>query len=105
MLCVLVSVAASARTVPPSEDADWLERSRQILDQSAAAPAPNWLNRQPSARAVEAADEIASRSSGSPPPAVANSTSGRILIFASFSIPRPTMKSLLVQATDPNVTL
>ena len=105
MLCVLVSVAASARAVPPSEDADWLERSRQILDQSAAAPAPDWLNREPSAHAVEAANEIASHASGSPPPSVANSAPGRILIFASFSIPRPTLKSLLVQATDPSVTL
>lgn len=105
MLCFLVSVAASAPVGPPIEDADWLERSRRILDQSAAAPAPDWLKREPSASALEAANEVASRASGAPAPAVANSACGRILIFASFSIPRPALKALLAQATDPNVTL
>jgi len=101
----VLGIAASVRAAPPSEDSDWLERSRQILDQSAATPAPEWLNSQPSTRAVEAASEIASRASAEAPRALSDHAPGRILIFASFSIPRPTLKSLLVQATEQNVML
>lgn len=96
---------ASAQTPPSMEDSDWLERSRDILERSAEAGMPDWLKVQPPEHILKAAEEIAQAAKGPVRHAESPAVSGRILIFASFSIPRPTLKSLLSQATQANVVL
>lgn len=98
-------MALHAQTPPPLEDEDWLKRSREILDRAVEQTPPEWLRRQPDAQALAAAEAVAgdvlepsSRAQAVPIP-------GRVLIFASFSIPPATLKNLLDQATEPNVVL
>lgn len=98
-------MALHAQTPPPLEDEDWLKRSREILDHAIEQTPPEWLRTQPGAQALAAAEAVAgdvlepsSRAQTVPIP-------GRVLIFASFSIPPATLKNLLDQATEPNVVL
>lgn len=104
-MLALLSLSARAQAPAPVEDQEWLERSRQILDRAVEEGPPEWLRAQPDARAMEAAQAVADaaippsqRAAGEPQP-------GRILIFASFSVPAATLKNLLAQATEPNVVL
>lgn len=99
---MLVSVVARAQSL---EDQEWLERSRQILERSVETTPPEWLRTQPDAQALSAAEAVAGSVIGPVPPAVTPSVPGRVLIFVSFSIPTATFKSLLDQATEPEVVL
>lgn len=103
-MLALLSLSASAQAPAPVEDQAWLERSRQILDQSVEDSPPEWLRAQPDARALATAQAVAD-SALPPSQRPADPVSGRILIFASFSIPPATLKNLLDQATEPNVVL
>ena len=91
---------------PGAEAVDWLERSRTILTEAARQPPPAWLRRTPPESAVQAARQIA-REAGSEPQRVERSVAlpGTVLIFASFAVPELTLKNLLSQAAQPDVTL
>lgn len=101
----LSSLALHAQALPPLEDEDWLKRSREILDRAVQQTPPEWLRSQPDAQALAAAEAVAREVLGPTPRAEAAPIPGRVLIFASFSIPPATLKNLLDQATEPNVVL
>lgn len=102
LLVCLVSGAVHAQAI---EDSEWLERSRAILERSVESAPPDWLRAESTDAALEAAQEIADRSRGGDRRTGESTASGRMLIFASFSIPDATLKGLLLQATDQNVVL
>jgi conjugal transfer pilus assembly protein TraW len=87
------------------EDSEWLERSRAILEESVESAPPEWLRAESTDAALDAAREIAERSRGRDVRTGESTAPGRILIFASFSIPEVTLKGLLLQATERNVVL
>lgn len=99
---MLVSIVTRAQSL---EDQDWLERSRQILEQSVQAAPPEWLRTQPDGQALAAAEAVAGSVLGPAPQTNSPSVPGRVLIFVSFSIPETTLKSLLDQAMEPDVVL
>lgn len=105
VVLALVCLRVNGEVPTAPDDTEWLERSRRILEESSEMTAPDWLRAQPAEAALQAAREVADRSMASRPTTGANPIPGRILIFASFSIPEPTLKSLLTQATEPNVVL
>lgn len=102
LLVCLLSGAVHAQAI---EDSEWLERSRAILEQSVESAPPDWLRAESTDAALDAAQEIADRSRGRDVRIGESSAPGRILIFASFSIPDATLKGLLLQATEQNVVL
>lgn len=104
-MLALLSLSASAQAPAPLEDQEWLERSRQILDRSVEERPPEWLRAQPDAQAMAAAQAVADNAFPPSQQAAAEPVPGRILIFASFSVPPATLKNLLDQATEPNVVL
>lgn len=105
LVLVVMSLTAGAQAPVPVDDAQWLQRSRAILERSAGESMPEWLTPQSTDLVLQAAEEISQRARGVPPRVDAHAVPGRILIFASFSIPRPTLQSLLSQASEPNVVL
>lgn len=104
-MLALLSLSASAQAPTPLDDQKWLERSRQILDRAVEESPPEWLRAQPDAQALAAAQAVADDAFPPSQRAAAQPVPGRILIFASFSVPPATLKNLLDQATEPNVVL
>ena len=130
-LCAAPWVSASGQTdsvgpgagtdvpVPDGNpDAEWLERTRELLERADESPAPDWLNLQLSPEALEEAEAIAemsrARAAGvvldiegvAPPPAparVVEPGEETVLVFASFSMPEITLRNLLNQASEPHV--
>lgn len=101
-LVCLLSGAVHAQAV---EDSEWLQRSRAILEESVESAPPEWLRAGSTDAALDAAREIADRSTERDARTGESTSPGRILIFASFSIPEVTLKGLLLQATERNVVL
>ena len=98
-------------------DAQWLERSRQLLERAADAPLPGWLGLEPNARAVAEAEAIAATSARraggvsleaegfvapAPPPDRVAPGAERVLVFGSLAMPDATLRNLLDQAAEPN---
>ena len=102
LLVCLLSGAVHAQAI---EDSEWLERSRAILEKSVESAPPDWLRTESTGAALAAAQEIADRSTGRDVRTGESTAPGRILIFASFSLPDATLKSLLLQATEQDVAL
>lgn len=102
LLVCLLSGAVHAQAI---EDSEWLERSRAILEESIESAPPDWLRARSTDAALDAAREIADLSTDGDVRTGESTAPGRILIFASFSIPEVTLKGLLLQATERNVVL
>lgn len=102
---LLVGLLSGAVHAQATDDSEWLERSRAILERSVESRPPDWLRAESTDAALDAAQEIADRSRGRDDRPAATPKPGRILIFASFSIPEATLKSLLLQATERDVVL
>lgn len=99
-------------------DAEWLERSREILEAAEQAPVPAWLTIDLSEQLLDDALAIgeasARRAAGvsleadgfvlpqrdAPPGAPGEA---RVLVFGSLSLPDATLRNLLDQASEPNV--
>ncbi len=99
-------------------DAEWLERSRELLERAAEDPVPEWLGiGQGEALLDEAeaiAEESAQRAAGvslapegfvvpTRPEAATAPGDERVLVFGSLTLPDETLRNLLDQASDPNV--
>lgn len=80
----------------------WLKRSRKILEESSNSAKPDWLRNKPDQKAVDFAEQIAARAR---PEAQADKPmpAGRVFIFGSLTLPEPTLRALLEDATEPNV--
>jgi conjugal transfer pilus assembly protein TraW len=102
----IVAVCLTAHGQAVVDDAPWLERSRRLLEEAAAQPPPPWLRVEVGTHDQTAAQDIAEAARLLTVPAVPlEHEPQRILIFASFSLPRPTLMKLLEEATAPNVVL
>ena len=99
-------------------DAEWLERSGELLERVAEEPLPAWLRLQTGGEAYRRAGAIATESAaraagvslepeGFVMPASANTPTapgeGRVLVFATFGMPDETLRNLLDQASEPDV--
>lgn len=102
---VVIALGCMTAAVAPAEEA-WLEHSRRILEESMLEAPPDWLRMQAGDEALALAEEIANEAHeqmGRP----AEATSGvrqRLLIFGSFSIPETTLRALLSEASEVDVT-
>lgn len=109
--CVLLSltllvqgiIAQEERT--STEGGEWLEKSRELIEDSADKPAPEWMNTIPSDEAMAIAEEIAKESGMRPGPRDKPNVAlpGTVLIFGSFSMPEETLRNLLDQAAEKDV--
>lgn len=85
---------------------DWLSRSRQIMETAPNEPPPPWLRVTPGTAATEWAREIADGSLPEQPThRVGLEAPGRVLIFASLSVPAETLRALLEQAHADDVVV
>lgn len=83
---------------------DWLSRSRQIMETAPNEPPPPWLPVTPSAAASDWAREIAEGSLPERPTRrVGLEAPGRVLIFASLTVPAETLRALFEEARSPDV--
>lgn len=105
LVLALVSLSVHAQERPPLEDQEWLERSRKILDRAVEQVPPQWLRTQPNAQALATAEALVGQVLDQDSRPAAKAVPGRVLIFASFSVPQPTLKNLLDQAAEPGVVL
>ena len=122
--CTAASVGAYGQSHGPgpggNPDAEWLERTRELLERADESPAPDWLNMDIGPEALAGAEAIAelsrARAAGvehgiggaAPVPAPAAGVEPgeeTVLVFASFSMPEITLRNLLVQASEPHVVL
>jgi len=114
------SPATEAGAGPPgaNPDAEWLERSRELLERVADEPLPEWLRLQIDGQAYQQAGAIARESAaraagvslepeGFVVPSTPNTPTapgeGRVLVFATFGMPEETLRNLLDQASEPDV--
>jgi conjugal transfer pilus assembly protein TraW len=83
---------------------EWLSRSRQIMESAPEEARPPWLPVTPSADALRWAREIAepTHPGAAGPP---NAPSGRVLIFASLSVPAVTLRELLKEAQSSDTVV
>jgi len=89
-----------------SSQETWLEESRRIIEEARLEPAPEWLRTQPGEEALVLAEELASEARTQlPNPGSTRGEQKHLLIFGSFSIPEGTLRALLSEATEANVTL
>ena len=89
-----------------TEGGEWLERSRQLIEESETRETPDWMRTDPGAEAMAIAEEIARESGMRPDPPEREVTyaAGNVLIFGSFSMPDETLRNLMEAATEPGVT-
>ncbi len=121
------SMAQSARSEPNQEaadtvasnpDAEWLKRSRELLERAAQDPLPDWLRMEVSDELLDEAEAIAEdaaqRAAGvslapegfevpARPETAIPPGDERVLVFGSLTLPDETLRNLLDQASDPNV--
>ena len=105
-LCALICCGAIAEEKRTStEGGEWLEKSRDLIEESANTTAPEWMNAVPSEEAIAIAEEIARESGMRPGPRDRPNVErpGTVLIFGSFSMPEETLRNLLDQAADKDV--
>lgn len=97
-------LCAAAHAQGSQDDAAWLEKSRQILNDASHAEAPDWLRTAPTPQAADQAQAVLDAST---PPDVKQArvqmSQARTLIFGSLSLPRPTLKALLLEASEQGV--
>lgn len=105
-MLALLALHGSAALHAESQDEAWLKRSREILEKAGEQAAPDWLRREATQEALAAAEEVAAQSvpKAGVPPANAPSSASRVLIFGSLSIPETTLRALLEEATQPDVS-
>lgn len=104
LLAIVLSLWSANLT--RAEEDTWLKRSRDILEHAPGSNPPSWLRTEPTQEALAAAKAVASLSEAAGTgerPTI--ETPGRVLIFASLSIPAPTLRALLDEASAPNVVL
>lgn len=105
LLIAWASVAGSDERVS-TEGGEWLEKSRALIESAAKEPRPEWLNATSSDAAMAMAEGIA-RESGLRGGRTTRSAAygrGSVLIFGSLSMPEETLKNLLDQAAERQVT-
>ncbi len=86
------------------QDQHWLQQSREILNEAASKNPPEWLLPKKSTDALFNANQIATQSGVRREPLnTATIQKGKVIIFASASIPDSTLKNLLLQATEDDV--
>ncbi|MFL6600813.1 MAG: TrbC family F-type conjugative pilus assembly protein [Steroidobacteraceae bacterium] len=105
---VLFSVLLGMCTVGTlqADEDTWLKRSREILEKAPGSLPPPWLRTEPTSEALEAAQGIAQlNETGGSRGRTVLETPGRVLIFASLSIPVPTLRALLEEASAPDAVL
>jgi conjugal transfer pilus assembly protein TraW len=104
----LLSVLVIFLTSPlaGAQEEDWLKRSRGILEQAPQERIPDWLRSESTPEGRAAAADIAK---GSIPDVKSESgpleSAGRVLIFASFSIPISTLRALVEEASVADTVL
>jgi len=89
-----------------TEGGEWLERSRELIEESANREAPDWMRTDPGEEALAIAEEIARESGMRPdkPQREVNYAPGSVLICGSFSMPDETIRNLMDAAKAPDVT-
>lgn len=122
--CAAAWVSANGQSDEPgprgNPDAEWLERTRELLERAEESPAPDWLNLDISPEALAQAEAIAEMSraraagvehgigggaTAGAPDRVVEPGEETVLVFASFSMPEITLRNLLDQASEPHVVL
>ena len=112
------STAGGAEAPPVNPDAEWVERSRELLERAAAGPPPDWLRMELSEEALQWAEAVAAEAAGrlgEEPLAIEGAVprpfpegepaqqEETVLVFGSFSMPEITLRNLLDQSAEANV--
>ena len=106
LVLVTIPIVMQLAHAQTKEDA-WLEKSRGILESVEGVVPPPWLRTEPGEKEQAIAEEVASESDTRPkvPTAIDAAAGDQVLIFASLSIPTETLRALLDEAAEANVTL